>query len=76
MEYLKTYKNVLKERNFEEQNRSLALRLEADDGDDQYFQVQAVLQSLEKKIVVDRNFHIQYKTVCSFHQTAINKTEL
>ena len=76
MEYLKTYKNVMKERNFEEQNRPLGLRLEADDGDDQYLQVQAVLHSLEKKIVVDRNFHIQYKTAYSFHQTATNKTEL
>ena len=33
MEYLKTNKNVLKGRNFEEQNRSLGFRLEADDGD-------------------------------------------
>ena len=36
MEYLKTYKNVMKERNFEEQNRSLGLRPEVDDGDNEY----------------------------------------
>jgi hypothetical protein len=39
MEYWKIYKYVLKERNVEEQNRSLGLRLEIDDGDNEYLQV-------------------------------------
>jgi len=56
------YKNVLKERNFEKQNRSLCLRLESDDGDNKYLEVQAVLHYLEKKFIVDRHFHIQYRT--------------